>query len=79
MKIVLELTDGRKITGCAPDTLHTADKTKMISLAFDTGEIYSGFVSDVDSDDLIHLTKPGLVVGCALPLHRLVAWFYKEV
>ena len=44
MKIVIELTDGRKITGFFPDTLHAADKTKEISLAFDTGEIYSGFL-----------------------------------
>ena len=79
MKIVLELTDGRKITGFFPDTLHAADKTKETSLAFDTGEIYSGFLTDVDNDEFIHLTKPKVVAGVAFPFNRLVAWFYKEV
>lgn len=78
MRIELELTDGRNIIGFGADTLHAADKTKEISLAFDTGDIYSGFLADVDCDGLVHLTKPGLFYGCALPLDRLVAWFYKE-
>lgn len=78
MKITLGLSDGRKVQGFPPDTLQTADKSKEISLVFDTCEIYAGFLADVDSDGLIHLTRPGAVAGCCLPFDRLVAWFYKE-
>lgn len=76
MKIEIGLSDGRKTEGFAPEVLHTADKSKEICLFFDTAEMYSGFLVDIE-DNGIHLTKPDAVVGIQLPLNRLMLWFYK--
>ena len=78
MDIVLGLSDGRKVMGLPPAILQTADRNKEVSLVFDTGQIYSGFLSDIGDDNDIHLTRPGAIVGIGLPFNRLVAWFYKE-
>ena len=78
MKTILDLSNGRKVMGLPPDTLQAANRSKEISLVFDTGEIYSGFFNGIGDDNDIHLTKPGVIVGVILPLTRLVAWFYKE-
>lgn len=78
MDIVIGLSDGRKVMGLLPATLQTADRKKEISLVFDTGQIFSGFLSDIGDDNDIILTKPSAIVGIILPFNRLVAWFYKE-
>lgn len=76
MRIFIELLDGRKVQGFFFNTLASADKTKKISLIFDTMEIYTGFLTDIDEDGLIHMMNPGAVVGIALPMDRLLYWFY---
>ena len=76
MKIEIELSDGRKADCFEPNALHSADKSKEICLFFDSSEIYSGFLDDID-DDYVHLKKPNLMYGVQLPLNRLVFWFYK--
>lgn len=75
MRMVIELLDGRKVQGFFSD-FASADKTKKISLIFDTMEIYTGFLKEIDDNGLIHLMNPGAIVGIALPMDRLLYWFY---
>lgn len=77
MEVKLGFSDGRYVMGQPPEILHAVDKTKEISLVFDTTEIYTGYLSEVD-DERIHLTKPGKSYGVSLPMNRLLAWYYKE-
>lgn len=76
MRMVIELLDGRKVQGFFFSTLASADKTKKISLIFDTMEIYTGFLKEIDDNGLIHLMNPGAIVGIVLPMDRLLYWFY---
>ena len=52
MRMVIELLDGRKVQGFFFSTLASADKTKKISLIFDTMEIYTGFLKEIDDKAL---------------------------
>ena len=49
-------------------TLASADKTKKISLIFDTMEIYTGFLKEIDDNGLIHLMNPGAIALQFIPL-----------
>lgn len=77
MKVKISFTDGREVVAFTHDTLILADKTRKISLVFDTAQVFSGFLDEID-DEFIHLTKPDAVAGIALPMNRLFAWFYDE-
>ena len=76
-EIIITLNDGKSTTGYLPSDLFDADKSKEVSLVFDTGEVYSGYLKEVN-DEEVHLGKPALNFGVALPNDRLIAWFYKE-
>lgn len=76
-KIVITLSTGRKVTLKHPGELGSCDKSKEISLVFNNGEIYSGWVVDFDEEDDIILKRQNSKFDIGLPYDRLVGWYYE--
>ena len=80
-KIVITLSTGRKVTLKDPEELGCCDKNKEVSLVFNNGEIYSGwlvgFDEDEDDESNIILKRQNSKFNIGLPYDRLVGWYYK--
>lgn len=79
-KIVITLSTGRKVTLKHPDELGSCDRSKEISLVFNNGEIYSGWVVGFDEEDdenNIVLKRLNTKHSIGLPYDRLVGWYYE--
>ena len=79
-KIVITLSTGRKVTLKDPEELGCCDKNKEVSLVFNNGEIYSGWLVGFDEDDdesNIILKRQNSKFNIGLPYDRLVGWYYE--
>lgn len=79
-KIIITLSTGREVTLNSPDELYECDKNKEVSLVFNNGEIYSGWVVDFDEEDdeyNIVLKRKDSQHCIGLPYNRLVGWYYE--
>lgn len=81
MKITLEHTSGiREIFNTdSINKFPEIDKNREAAFLFKNGQIFVG-CSDgkVDEDGYFCLSKPGKVIGAALPFKLLLAWHYKK-
>ena len=79
-KIVITLSTGRKVTLKDSEELGCCDKNKEVSLVFNNGEIYSGWLVGFDEDDdesNIILKRQNSKFNIGLPYDRLVGWYYE--
>lgn len=78
MKIKVTLSNGKQVDAFLPVELHSADASKEICFFYDTGEVYIGFLRNIDEYDNVYITRPDVEFSLGLTFSRLLAWFYKE-
>lgn len=83
MEATIDITtkDGQKITLNSANELESADWDKMISLVFNNGQLFHGYIKDIDiddnDDDIIFLkSHPDQLTMIGLPFNRLLGWYY---